>query len=365
MALLDIVILGANLNALSIAVDAATRGFSVALLDPTNLNSQISPDLPMVGSEFMTSGEFNPWVMIQNLQELKILSDRGPELCRWVRAECLPLSQNVSLKQRAMQHLLNRLETFFNIPNVAPSNHSSPSHLDCIIQTEQLMESTRLLAEKKGVHIETRCSVLSINPKGKIWALSYNNAASKEKKITMRAVINCTGLNSLNIAEKWFGYSSRCQVNQTWQHILTYKTQQPIDQIYYLSRANEGDILYFPIQHHLVMATQITAQNSSTQDLFKNTQQVINKHNLPQLTQDNLKAQFIVPSMQIQLGFLNQRKDYVIDFLCPEGTRPLVNVLGGHSSQSRLIAERAINALTDYLPARADCQTRQLRLPTI
>lgn len=365
MALLDIVILGANLNALSIAVDAATRGFSVALLNPANITDQHTPDLPMAGSEFMTTGAFNPWFMIQNLQELKILSERSPELCRWVRAECLPRSQKPSLKHQALLMLLGKLETFFNIPEVPPSKTSTHSHLDCIIHTEQLIESTRLLVEKKGVQIESNCTVKSIETEGKIWKLSFTNEANEEKKITMRSVINCTGLNCLSIGEKWFGYQSRCQIRQTWQHTLTYKTQQPIDQLYYLNNHKTGDILYLPLQHQYIMITQITHKAQNTQDLFKQIQQVVKASHLPLLTEQNLKAQFILPNMQVQLGHLSQRQDYVIDFLCPEGIRPLVNVLGGHSSQSRLIAERAINALTDYLPIRKPCQTKNIRLPSI
>ncbi len=363
MALLDIVILGAGLNGFCLAADAASRGFSVTLLDVANVPDTKEVNLPLVASEFMYSKAFDAAQLLKNLPEIISLTQRGPDLCQWLPASVLSPSAQPNLTQELSLFCYNKLRKIYKLQATNEQSEYPSTHVDCIIQTDILIEATKTLAESQGTVVEADAVIQSVKAKGQIWAFQFKTHENEQKKITARSVINCTGRSSIDIANKWFGYTSRCQVNTQWHHYLSYCPEEPIHQIFYLTDDHMNEYIYFPASPKHILIGSLATASESRETSFRKIKALLACYNLPPLTERNIKEQFVIPANHFSNDTPSNHQGYMIDLLCPEGVRPLVNIIGGNTSQCRLMAEQAIESLTDYLPTRKPCQTKTLPLP--
>ena len=360
MALLDIIIVGNNINAFSIAVDAASRGFNVTLLDAKNAGEPSPIQFPLTGSGAFDSMQFSVKKLLANLPEVKLFHKRAPSLCHWLPIQHLRQPPVTSLEDQLSQKLYaHHLKKMGAAKQPCFSSTEKIAQAECFVNSMRLLPSIKQLAQDQGATIIGNSQVESIKKKGEIWSLTYKSEHQTSSTLTARAMINATGAHVTKLSTQWFEQESRCEVLNTHHLFLAYTTDRPWHAISYCHASALGPFILYPA----TPTNMLIAFNQSLSD-FPETGRLIDtlaSLNLPIPSQSNPLVKSIIPGFELNPYDLHNR-DYLIELLCHEGVRPLVNVIGTDTIQARLLAQQAVNSLTDYLPPRPKSATQALKL---
>ncbi len=214
----DLVVIGGGITGCGVALDAASRGLSVALLERHDLahgTSRWSSKLVHGGLRYLAQGQFA--VAAESARERGILMARtAPHLCRPL-ASVIPLTERIGRQQSAVLQIGYRMGDLLRlgagtssrqlprprrvaVPEaraLLPALRSSGVRGAIVGWDGQLEDDARLVvavartAAAHGAMILTRCGVSAVE-RGRVHA--RDELTGEELEISARHVVNATGV---------------------------------------------------------------------------------------------------------------------------------------------------------------------------
>lgn len=211
----DVAIIGAGINGAGIALDAALRGLSVAILDKNDMCSgcsAISSRLIHGGLRYLEYGEIP--LVYESLHERRNLRLNAPHLVEPLRI-CIPIFKEarrgpllirlgmlaydvLSIRKTVPNHeMLNKDEIRQEEPGLRSDGlRAAARYYDAQVTfAERLVLENLLAARSAGAEVLTHCEVTAINTSGgAVCALTYRDAINDlQHEISVGTVVNAAG----------------------------------------------------------------------------------------------------------------------------------------------------------------------------
>lgn len=209
----DMVVIGGGATGLGVAVDAASRGYKILLVEQFDFakgTSGNSTKLIHGGVRYMAQGNIK--LVRESLKERGILLKNAPHLChelpfiipafhlweKWFYYTGLKLYNFLSGKRRlGKPRMLSKKETTELLPAINAAKLSGAVlYHDGQFDDSRLALTLALTAVDHGAAVINYCSLVSITKThGRISAVTIRDSISnKEHHVTCKAVINATGV---------------------------------------------------------------------------------------------------------------------------------------------------------------------------
>lgn len=376
----DLLIIGTGLNAIGIAADAANRGLSVRVVDnQAHLNSAQRQTLPLLTSGINHLEGMNLSLLWRHLKEQKTHYQRAPQLCQWQWAYIPSHAHYKSLRQLNIgKNIFQQFQQWVYhdaMPNIhqqhKPENHKGIFYLDCLLNSQQLLKANRQLAIAQGAQFFQQHSISQVARQQSSWVITLKSQhqPSISQTLHCKAIVNAAGIDNLTVCEQLFNYQSRCKIDIQQRYFFRLlRHHYPLeltDMIHLLPAEDKNGLYCIPVNsdEYLIggLCPKKHTKNTQTDALIQ-INQLLNSYQYATIKEEAIKEVMPISCANIYAADLHGNMDYALDLVCPDGNHPLLNVFGGENSCYRLMAEQALDSLSDYLPAMKKCQTHKLTL---
>lgn len=382
----DLLVIGGGINGSGCAMDAATRGLSVCLVEQYDLSSQTSSRSSKLihgGLRYLEYYEFK--LVKKALDERERLLKLAPHLMRPI--PCILID-----KYHKRSNLLSRIGLWLydhlGFANSLPRSMalyrkkeeswftSINSHIkqgflyyDLVTNDARLVIENCLLARSHKAQILTHSKVLSVQIQGDYWETKIINFCGTHETIISKAIINASGpwvsnLNqTLNIPDNF----SITLIKGS--HIVLPKFYLE-DRIYVLQQADNRIIFTIPYYDYTLVGTTEELYNANPEQASINHEEInyllnaVNNYFIQQYNPHDIVHTFSGVRPLLSNNSKNPSslsRDYSMRLA---NTRlPYLSIYGGKITTYRQLAEDAINQLKPYFPQMKPCVTRFITLP--
>ena len=391
----DVVIIGAGATGLGIAVDAASRGLSVAVLDAQDFcagTSSRSTKLIHGGVRYLS----NPrnWPLIKEaLFERRLLLQNAPQLVRpqsfvvpcysyaqalWYGAG-LGLYSLLSSGGKGMHGvtLSGRMGALGQLPGIARKGlKAALSYSDAQFDDAGLAMALLRTAVKAGAAVLNHAAVCSMEHDGRrITSLTVHDKIKNVKfNISGKVVMNCAGVWVDSVRRMVDVEVSPLVRISRGTHIVLDRSFMPTGNAMVVPKTSDGRVLFcIPWQGRLLVGTTDIEQGQAPFDPQPTSDEIdflidnANKYLTRQIRREDVKASFagLRPVLEARRAGLragstaNMTRTYAV---VPEFGN-MITVAGGSWTVYRAMAEMAMRTAQQMrLVPRRGCMTRSLPL---
>lgn len=275
----DIVVIGGGATGAGCALDAASRGFDVLLLEQHDFGkgtSSRSTKLIHGGVRYLRQGNFS--LVREALRERYILLKNASHVVRkqpfvipcyrlWQKAfyglgmkiyDLLASKHNIGRSQ-----FLSREETFRCLPNVNPDGlRGGVLYHDCQFDDTRLLIDILRTAHANGAAVLNYAKVTSLakSEEGKISGVEFEDVESGKKfKVEAKCVINATGAFCDPVRRMSDPDAKTVVAFAQGVHLVFDRKFLPSDAALMIPKTRDGRVLFFiPWQDHLLVGTTDT-----------------------------------------------------------------------------------------------------------
>lgn len=395
-AIYDLVVIGAGINGLGIARDAAARGLRVALVEKEDIGSGTSSwsgRLIHGGLRYLEQGDIR--LVRESLRERERLFRLAPHLVKpvplmmpfyahnrrskWtVRAGMIAYDLLSFDKSTNMHRVLSRAETLKRFPKMHPDGlQGSAIFMDGqVVWSERLCAEVALSAASEGCHIFTHSRVDGFVQDGdRLTGVTYTDALTGARH-TLRTRL------AVNAAGPWVDAVLKGQPAGGKRHIGGAKGSHlvvdpfpgaPDDVVYYESREDGRLVLVIPWGDRYLIGTTdkkfdddpdtVKADASEVDYLLSEVNSLIPTANLTRedilYTYSGVRPLPYVP----EKSEWKVPRSHVIHDHAPE-CRGLLSIIGGKLTTYRSLAEETVDAIFKRLGRKAPrCTTATTLFP--
>lgn len=392
----DLVVIGAGINGLGIARDAARRGLRVALVEKEDIGagtSSWSGRLIHGGLRYLEQGDVA--LVRESLRERELLFRLAPHLVKpvplmmpfydhnsrskWiVRAGMITYDVLSFDKTTASHKILSREKTLQRFPKISDDGlHGSAIFMDGqVVWSERLCAEVAISAAQEGVDIFTHARVDAIEQEGdQLTGISYTDELTGDR-YTLRCdwAVNAAGpwvdmvLNGQKSGNKRFIGGAKGS-----HLILDPFPGAPTDVVYYESRKDGRLVLVIPWGDRILIGTTdkkfdenpdlARADGSEVDYLLGEVNALIPEANLGRddilYTYSGVRPLPYVPDT----SEWKVPRGHVIHDHAPD-CRGLLSIIGGKLTTYRSLAEDTVDALFKMMGRKApNCTTRSAVFP--
>jgi glycerol-3-phosphate dehydrogenase len=373
MADYDLAIIGGGLNGVSLARDAAGRGLRVILLEQGDLGAGASQASPRLVHGDLADLERRHFLRVRRaLAERDLWLRNAPHLVRPLRFAIPAHSdERTALHLRAWLLLYDRLAVRNGLPasaTVDVTHHAVGNALkrpfgtafeytDCVVDDSRLVVLTAVDAAARGAKIRTgaRCTRAE---RGKEWRLVSIDRGFR-RVVTARAVANATGAWTPSVAETVLRVPppkfSAVQINQ-----IVVRRLFDGDNVYVFQNSDGRLIFASPYQGDFTLIG--TASRAFRGDPAIVTVaaadvaylcDAANRYFRERIEPVDVVRTLSAANMAIKPADAPSPRDGGLMLDHGRNRAPLITVIGGDVTTSRLRAERAVSKLTPFYPMSA------------
>jgi glycerol-3-phosphate dehydrogenase len=395
----DIAIIGGGINGAGIALDAASRGFKVVLIEKNDFGSgttSASTKLIHGGLRYLESFELG--LVRESLREREILLKCAPHLVkplpltipiyegdkrtfREIKAGLIAYDFLSYDKSLSWHKSLKTNELLEYEPSLRREEITGGAiFYDCqVIYPERLCIENMLLAEKFGAVILNYAKAVDIKlKKSKNWEITFLDTISNIKYVIKSDFI-------VNVSGPWV--DSICQMinpdapkkigGTKGSHIVVKKFENgPLNALYFPSSQDSRPIFIIPWREYYLIGTTDSKYENSPDDIIAGPEEIeylVNEVNyiIPNanLTKNDiyysysgirpLPFTFDLPESSIT------RKHIIFDHEKNERSVRMISVIGGKLTTYRSLAKETVNLLCSKLHKRfrkIGCKTEDISL---
>lgn len=376
----DLAIIGGGINGCGIARDAAGRGLSVFLCEMDDLasgTSSRSTKLIHGGLRYLEHFDFR--LVRESLVEREVLWRIAPHIVRpmrfvlphrtglrpaWMLRVGLFLYDNLGGRQRLPgTRVIDLGADAAGLPLKLGAFTTGFEYSDCWVDDARLVVLNARDAADRGAVIQTRTRALSAQRQDGTWRITMEDATSGEKAtIAAHALVNASGPWVEEVLRLRLGTSARGHVRLVeGAHIVVPKLFDH-DRAYLFQNPDGRVVFAIPYEGEFTLIGTTDRDYDGDPSATSATREEI------AYLCDTASAAFsrTVRSDDVVWTYSGVRplfddgasdaksasRDYVLEMDAPEGTAPLLSIIGGKITTYRRLAEAALEQLTPLLPKR-------------
>jgi glycerol-3-phosphate dehydrogenase len=388
-ALWDMVVIGGGATGLGIAVDAASRGYKVVLLEKFDFakgTSSRSTKLVHGGVRYLAQGNLK--LVMEALLERGILLQNAPHLTRR-QAFVVPVYSWWSLfyygiglrlydllagkLQIGGVRILSRKRTLEQLPGLNPHQlKGGIEYYDGQFDDARLALALALTASDHGACVLNYMDVESLlHEGGKITGVSCRDMLTgKEYKLVSKSVINATGVFADEVLSKDKRGQPGMLSPSQGVHLVVDASFFPGDAALMIPRTDDGRVLFaVPWQGKVVIGTTDTPVGEVQEEPEAFDEEIdfimshFNRYTRGGLTRKDVRSVFAGLRPLVKTGNKSATALMSRDHTIMVSASGLITVIGGKWTTYRKMAKDAVaNAAFVGKLTRKDCVTDRLRL---
>ncbi|MFN0139795.1 MAG: glycerol-3-phosphate dehydrogenase/oxidase [Pyrinomonadaceae bacterium] len=384
----DVVVIGGGATGAGCALDAASRGFSVLLLEQHDFGkgtSSRSTKLIHGGIRYLRQGNIS--LVREALRERGIVLATAPHIVhlqdfvvpcysRWQKlfyGAGLRIYDHLAGKlSTGRSRILSREETIRRLPNLKADGLRGG-----VLYSDGQFDDTRLLidilqtAESHGAIVlnYARASALQKSAAGRIEAVEFIDQETGERLVARaRSVINATGVFCDAVRQMSDERAERVVTYSHGIHLVLPRDFLPTDTAIMISKTTDGRVLFcIPWQEHLLVGTTDTAIDTASLEPHALESEIefvlktAGEYLEQKPTRDDVLSVFagtrplIRSSTQVRTSSLSRGHDLFVD------KSGLITIIGGKWTTYRRMAEDAVDKAVEI----AGLEYRQCRTETL
>ena len=375
----DILIIGGGINGAAIACEAASRGLQTVLAEQHDIASGASSATNGLLSADMRHLESLDWNSVKRaLGEQAIVQQRAPHLVQTREFHIAPNPRIRSSRRLRtglyLYDLLQSVELQQPLPTHTPELYLKPDfnqthrYTDCTVSDSRLTICNALLARDLGAEILTRHKVVAAQRQRDGWRLSLQSDPRRTPtSLQAKVLVNAGGRAIDSILRQTLQVDSRCHTRLLRSDHLVIDKPFQGEQAYVFQAVDRRLVYLIPYAEKFAVlgATQplaTGAEGDSQQALIE----LYNRHFNQPLKASEIRHGYscVQPIYHDLCGSeADSSSDYLLDFNCPDARSPVLTVIGGWLTSSRLLAEQALDILQPYTQAPINRELKQTPLP--
>lgn len=384
----DVVVIGGGATGAGCALDAASRGFSVLLLEQHDFGkgtSSRSTKLIHGGVRYLRQGDIS--LVREALHERGILLRNAPHVVhlqdfvvpcysRWQKllygAGLQIYDYLAGKRSTGRSRILSREETIRRLPNLKVDGLRGG-----VLYSDGQFDDTRLLidilqtAESHGAVVlnYAKVSALQKSDAGRIEAVEFIDQETGEQLVARaRSVINATGVFCDAVRQMSDGRVGRVVTYSQGIHLVLPRDFLPTDTAIMIPKTADGRVLFcIPWQEHLLMGTTDTPIDTASLEphAFESEMEFVletaGEYLEKKPTRDDVLSVFagirplIRSSTQVRTSSLSRGHDLFVD------KSGLITITGGKWTTYRRMAEDAVDKAVEV----AGLENRECRTETL
>lgn len=370
----DVLIIGGGINGVSIALEAASRGLSTALVEQGDLaegTSSHSSKLIHGGLRYLEQADFR--LVTHALREREVWLKRAPHLVqplefilpheihlrpKWLLRTGLWLYDHLSRRiTLPASKSVTRNDSPFFTP-LKPFIQHGFSYYDCYCNDTRLAISIAMRAREWGAHIQTRMRCVHAKPQKNLWSVVIEDQHDgSHQHYLSRCLVNASG--------PWMGEVSQ-QIERTQrQRIQLVKGSHivvpalyPGNHAYILQNKDRRIVFVIPFENHYsLIGTTDVAFHGKPEEAHISPEEmdylfaVVNHYFQASLYRKDILWQFsaVRPLLQEERNDPSKiSRDYeIIECLLPN-LPPLLSIAGGKITTARRLGYECIQKLSPH-----------------
>jgi glycerol-3-phosphate dehydrogenase len=394
----DITIIGGGINGAGIALDAASRGFKVLLLEKDDFGSGITSfSTKLIHGGLRYLSQFEVSLVRESLREREILLKNAPHMVKPVQFS-FPIYKNgiksyreirtelfaydlLSYDKSLQNHKIFKAKDFLKIePDIESKNLLAGAiFYDCqIIYPERLCLDNILMAEKYGATVLNYCKVSQIHQqKNKITGVSFIDTNSGiEYSVKTKIVINVTGPWVDSIINLVIPDSVKKIGGTKGSHIVIKKfNKSPKNGLYFLSSIDGRPIFVIPWRDYYLIGTtdkkysgdpdNVSPEKSEIEYLINSVNSILPEANLS--VEHILYSYSGIRPLPFVFDLLEKnitRKHMIYDHERNDKLQGFISIIGGQITTYRSLAKETVNLVCEKLGKRIkkiSCKTEKIK----
>ena len=383
----DIAVIGAGVNGAGIAMDAAGRGLSVALIDMDDLGAATSSNSSKLihgGLRYLEHYEFR--LVKEALAERESLLRNSPHIM-WPLRFILPHRPHlrpawmIRIGLFLYDNLAKRetLRASEGIRFAADSDLKAEitrgfKYSDGWVDDARLVVNCALSAQRHSADILPRTKVINAKRVGQLWQVELEDQVSGERSlIQAKALVNAAGPWVSKLFNDALEQKAPKEIRMVkGSHMVVPKIYDH-DEAYILQNEDNRIVFVIPYEDDfsLIGTTDVdyigdpkkaTISDEEVEYLLG----VVNAHFKKQLTAADMVWSYsgVRPLMDDEGGSAQKAsRDYTFEVDAPAGLAPLLSVFGGKITTYRKLAEAATNAMCEHFPQAGRAWTKSATMP--
>ncbi len=368
----DVVVIGADIQGVSMANEAAGRGLKTAIID----NRCTSPPQ---GRRHLCSGESVELVsnlsFLENFQlpeflcaqnELARLYQLAPHLVTPISAFAVEDDRYRSATKLAFGAALHQRMTSKHFPSAVQARPASEvldgKHFNsnsitlCQVNFQRVTKQLLKRSEELGVKLLMEHELAGAQREKPHWTLQVKSHAFKNtKELKARALINCCGVETQNVLEHTLRVNSRSGIEQVFEGQLLIRSDWPDQSGKYVSAIqteNDGWMYVSPFdEKHVCVSALIANNESEMQNTVDNALNIWNATFAKKISEKDIaletwSARAVVDDPSTSRNF--RHRTMLLDLNHFDGHAPILNVLGYSPISFYKKARQGLDILANY-----------------
>lgn len=383
----DVVVIGGGATGAGVAVDAAARGYRVALLEQHDFGkgtSSRSTKLIHGGLRYLQQGRFR--LVHDALVERGLLTRNAPHLVRPLRTivplhswwEGLYYGLGLKVYDRlssrwnlGRSHRLSREETLAAIPNLQPRDlYGGVSYLDGVFDDSRLLINLVQTAIEHGAACVNYAPVRElIKSSGRVSGIvAEDTETGRSIRLMARVVVNATGPFADKVLKLDEPTVQPVIVASQGIHLVLDREFLPSDAALIVPKTRDGRVIFaIPWHHHTVVGTTDTPRSDVPLEPrplpgeMEFLLETIGPYLIHKPGNDDIRSVFAGIRPLVRSGQVKQTSKLGRDHIVRVSQSGLISVLGGKWTTYRRMAEDCVNraiVVGDLLPK--PCPTKSL-----
>lgn len=384
----DLLVIGGGINGAGIARDAVGRGYKVLLAEKDDLaqhTSSASTKLIHGGLRYLEHYEFG--LVRKALAEREALLNIAPHIVRPLRF-VLPVTPGmrpawlIRLGLFLYDHLGKRklLEGTGSLRlSLAAEGAALRAGLDrafeysdCWVDDSRLVVLNALDCAERGGDVRTRCAVTGLRREGGTWRAELTAANRPCETISARAVVNAAGPFVAEVAALHQAGRSTIRTRLVkGSHIVTRRLFDGAKAFTF--QLPDGRVLFaipYEKDFTLIGTTDVPWDDGQPaaidEDEIAYLCEAVGHYLRQPISRDDIVWSYsgVRPLYDDQNASASKvTRDYVFDLDAAGGAAPILTILGGKITTYRLLAEDALQKLSEFLPRGGSAWTGTTPLP--
>ena len=372
----DLLVVGGGINGVGIAREAAGRGLSVVLVEKDDLaahTSSASSKLVHGGLRYLEQFDFK--LVRESLAERERLLRSAPHIVEPLQF-VLPLTESApsAWKVRAGLMLYDRLASRRILPpsravhlagmfgqGLRPGPSDGFTYWDCKVQDSRLVVLTAMSAAERSAKIITRTELVSARREGARWIATCTGPLGT-RTIGVRAIVNAAGPWAGALFDRLSGFTSRPNVRLVRGSHIVLPRLYAGDHAFILPGPDRRVVFAIPFEGEftLVGTTDVECAvpldpPTIDDDEIGYLLAVVERTFDASPSRSNIRWSYSGIRALADDGSSDPSqvtREYRLDLDAPQGSAPLLSVIGGKITTYRRLAERALDRLEPFFPRR-------------
>ena len=385
----DLIVIGGGITGAGIALDAASRGLSVSLLEQSDFafgTSSRSTKLIHGGLRYLEHYEFR--LVREALIEREVLLKSAPHII-WPLRFILPHHQG--LRPRWLIRLGLFMYDHLGGRKILPPTRSIDltkdvtgkplkeeftkafEYSDCWVEDSRFVVLNARDAANKGAVIRTRTKVKSARRIDGGWRIELLGADGKSEEIEAKVLLNAAGPWVSDVLSTVIGRNDPDKIRMVKGSHLVVDKLYDHDRCYIFQNADGRICFAIPYENNFTLIGTTDEDHKGDPGKPEITQaetdyllSAVSEYFKRPVTGEMVRWSYsgIRPLYDDGASKAQEAtRDYVLKIDQPEGQAPLLSVFGGKITTSRKLAEHALEKLAAFFPNASAPWNRDAHLP--